>query len=152
MQPFDGDLDDYQRWLLEVARAVQRGLPTPALPSLLAAPEAAPPPAAKAQVARAPAPASRDERQAAKQARAKLAERTRPLRTELKQIEDKLARLSAERAEVEALLAQPGLDAQGFADHGRRLAHVQADGARLEERWLEAQAELEAIEASAATP
>ena len=30
--PFDGDLDDYQRWLLEVARAVQRGQPAPPPP------------------------------------------------------------------------------------------------------------------------
>ena len=30
--PFDGDLDDYQKWLLDVSRANARGLPAPALP------------------------------------------------------------------------------------------------------------------------
>ena len=30
VQPFDGDLDDYQKWLLEVSRATARGLPPPA--------------------------------------------------------------------------------------------------------------------------
>ncbi|MDH4061903.1 MAG: ATP-binding cassette domain-containing protein, partial [Aquincola sp.] len=145
VQPFDGDLDDYQRWLLEVSRAVQRGLPAPALPSLLpAVPEPAAAPAAKAA---APPPASRDDRQAAKQARAKLAERTRPLRYELKQIDDRLARLAAEKAEVEALLASPQLEAAAYAEHGRNLAHIQAETARLEERWLELQGELEGIEA-----
>jgi ATP-binding cassette subfamily F protein 3 len=145
VMPFDGDLDDYQRWLLDVSRAAQRGLPPPALPSLLgnaAAP--APMPAASKPTA-APA-ASREDRQAAKQARAKAADRTRPLRRELEQIDAKLAALAAERSEVETLLAQPGLDAQGFADHGRRLAFVQAEVARLEERWLELHGELEALQ------
>jgi ATP-binding cassette, subfamily F, member 3 len=78
----------------------------------------------------------------------KLAERTRPLRYEIKQIDDKLAKLGAERAQVEALLATPGLDAQGFADHGRNLTHIQAETARLEERWLELHGQLESLEAA----
>jgi ATP-binding cassette subfamily F protein 3 len=126
---------------------VQRGLPPPALPSLLgAAPVAAPAP--KPAQGR-PTPASREDRQAAKQSRNKLAERTRPLRHELKQIDERLARLNAERADVEAALAQSGLDAQGFAEQGRRLAHIQADVARLEARWLELHGELDALEAAA---
>jgi len=147
VQPFDGDLDDYQRWLLEVSRAVQRGLPPPALPSLLpAAPEPAAATASNKANA-APPPASRDDRQAAKQARAKLAERTRPLRYELKQIDDRLARLAAEKAGVEALLASPQLEAAAYAEHGRNLSYIQAETARLEERWLELHSELEALDA-----
>src|SRR5207253_8591705 len=30
--PFDGDLDDYQKWLLDTSRAAARGAPPPALP------------------------------------------------------------------------------------------------------------------------
>jgi ATP-binding cassette subfamily F protein 3 len=144
VQPFDGDLDDYQRWLLEVSRAAQRGTPPPPLPSLL---DAAPPAAAAAKPVSPPPPAARDDRQSAKQARVRLAERTRPLRYEIKQIDERLAQLATEKAEVEALLAQPALDPAAYADHGRRHAHVQAEIARLEERWLETQAALEAIEA-----
>jgi ATP-binding cassette subfamily F protein 3 len=151
VSPFDGDLDDYQRWLLEVSRAVQRGLPPPALPSLLGA-AATPVPAPAPRAAAAPPPpptaTTRDDRQAAKQTRARRAERTRPLRYEIKQIDDQLARLAAERAEVEALLGQPRLDAQGFADQGRRLAHIQADTSRLEERWLALHTQLDALEAA----
>jgi ATP-binding cassette subfamily F protein 3 len=156
--PFDGDLDDYQRWLLEVSRAAARGQPAPPVPGTApvvpSAPAAAPPPAARATTPAPPAPPSltaskpRDERKAQSQARARRADQTRPLRNELKQIDDRLAKLGTERAEVEALLAKPGLDAQGFADHGRRLAHIQADTARLEERWLELHTELESIEAA----
>ncbi len=148
VQPFDGDLDDYQKWLLEVSRAVQRGLPTPVLPSLLGAAPAPAPVAAPAPKAPPRTPASRDERQAGKQARVRLAERTRPLRYEIKQIDDKLARLAAEKAQVEALLALPALDAATYTDHGRRFAHVQAEIGRLEEQWLALHGELEALEAA----
>jgi ATP-binding cassette subfamily F protein 3 len=147
VQPFDGDLDDYQRWLLEVSRAAQRGAPPPPLPSLL---ETAAPPAPAAKPVPSPPPAARDDRQAAKQARARLAERTRPLRYEIKQIDERLAQLADEKAEVEALLAQPALDAAAYADHGRRHAHVQAEIARLEERWLELHQQLDALAEPAA--
>src|SRR5471032_1965576 len=34
--PFDGDLDDYQKWLLDTSRAISRGTPPPPLPGNLA--------------------------------------------------------------------------------------------------------------------
>ena len=105
MQPFDGDLDDYQRWLLEVSRATATGLPAPAWQR---AAEAEPPwprrHRAQPRPSRRP-PASRDERKADKQARAKRSDATRPLRVELQQVDARLARLAAEKAEVEAALA-----------------------------------------------
>ncbi|MBX3602645.1 MAG: ATP-binding cassette domain-containing protein [Rubrivivax sp.] len=150
--PFDGDLDDYQRWLLEVSRAVARGQPAPPPPR----PEPVLPEAARTAAARtepprvapaaaAPPGASRDDRQKAKQARAKLSEATRPLRIELQRIDERLARLAAEKAEVEAALAAPATAADDYAELGRRLAHIAAEVAMLEERWLEAQTELEAL-------
>ncbi|MCU0923271.1 MAG: ATP-binding cassette domain-containing protein, partial [Burkholderiaceae bacterium] len=116
--PFDGDLDDYQKWLLEVSRATARGLPPPEPPRpalVAAAPDAPPPPtpaparadgaATKARHRRdtglQPPPASsREERKGAKQSRARLAETTRPLRVELQRIDDRLARLGQEKTEV----------------------------------------------------
>jgi ATP-binding cassette, subfamily F, member 3 len=163
---FDGDLDDYQRWLLEVARAVAKGQPAPPPPRpepVLAAParKASAPaharaPASSAAASKAPAPATaapvtnvRDDRQKAKQARARLAESTRPLRVEVQRIDDRLARLAAEKAEVESALASPATAADDYAELGRRLAHVQAETAMLEERWLALHAELDALNASA---
>jgi ATP-binding cassette subfamily F protein 3 len=143
VQPFDGDLDDYQRWLLDVSRAAARGQPAPEPPR---AAVAEPEPRAAAGVAppQPPAPKveNRESRQQAKQARVRQSERTRPLRIELVSIDERLARLAAERAEVEAALAAPG---GHYAELGRRLAHVGAEVAMLEERWLELQAELEAL-------
>ena len=148
VQPFDGDLDDYQRWLLDVSRAAARGQPAPeppraavAEPAPRAAPKTAPPPAPPPT----PGAETRESRQQAKQARARQSERTRPLRVELQRIDERLARLAAEKAEVETALTAPGGD---YAELGRRLAHVGAEVAVLEERWLELQAELEALQSA----
>jgi ATP-binding cassette subfamily F protein 3 len=145
VQAFDGDLDDYQRWLLERSRALLRGGVAPAVPAPASSP--APVPAAAPRVP-APAPAGRrDDRKAQAQARAALAQRTRPLRIELERIDQRLAVLARERAEVEAALSQPGVAAADIPELGRRLNHVAAEVAMLEERWLEVGAELERITA-----
>ena len=141
VQPFDGDLDDYQRWLLEVSRAVAKGQPAPAwqapMPAPVAAPAAPKPP---------PAP-TRDERKADKQQRARRAEKTRPLRVEVQQLDARLARLAQEKTEVETALSAAGTAPEDFAELGRRLAHIGAETHMLEERWLELQTELEALDA-----
>jgi ATP-binding cassette subfamily F protein 3 len=146
VQPFDGDLDDYQRWLLEVSRAAARGQPAPEPPK---AAVAEPGPRAAARAAPPPPPApkqptreSRQQTKQAKQSRAKQSERTRPLRIELARIDERLGRLAAEKAEVETALAAPGND---YAELGRRLAHVGAEVAMLEDRWLELQTEVQAL-------
>jgi ATP-binding cassette subfamily F protein 3 len=142
VEPFDGDLDDYQRWLLDVSRAAVRGLAAPPRPTVAAA-------AAVAATPAAPAP-RRDDRKGDKMARVKLAERTRPLRVELQQIDTRLARLGDERREAETALSTHGINGADIADAGRRLNHIAAEVAMLEERWLEVSAELEALNASGA--
>jgi ATP-binding cassette subfamily F protein 3 len=143
VEPFDGDLDDYQKWLLDVSRAAARGQPLPDPPRAAGAPQ---PAAAPAPVAAAkPPPPSREERKNAKQARVKQSDATRPLRVELQTIDGRLARLAAEKAEVEALLARASTPADDYAELGRRLAHVAAETTMLEERWLVVQTELEAL-------
>jgi ATP-binding cassette subfamily F protein 3 len=142
--PFDGDLDDYQKWLLEVSRAAARGQPAPPVPGLVpATPPAAAPKAAAAPSRSAPAP--REDRKAKGQARSKLADQTRPLRNELAQIDQRLAKLGDERSAAEATLATATLTPAAMADAGRQLAHVAAEMAMLEERWLELQQQLETL-------
>ncbi len=89
--------------------------------------------------------ASRDDRRADKQQRALLAQRTRPLRVELQQADARLARLAAEKAEVDAALADGSARPDAFAELGRRAAHIAAETHHLEERWLALHAELEDI-------
>ena len=145
VQPFDGDLDDYQKWLLDVSRANAKGLPAPVWQRAAEVqPAAAPAPRAPAAK---PAPAAgRDERKVEKQARARRTDATRPLRVELQQIDARLARLAAERGEVEAALADASSQPDDYAELGRRLAHVAAETHLLEERWLALQSELEALD------
>jgi len=147
--PFDGDLDDYQRWLLEVSRANARGQPAPAVPG--AAPLVTAPAPALAPARGAPAvkgSGGRDDRKSKGQARSKLADQTRPLRNELAQIDQRLAKLGAERSATEAALANAMLKPAAIADAGRQLAHVGAELAMLEERWLELQHQLETLQAA----
>ena len=143
LRPFDGDLDDYQKWLLDVSRAAARGQPLPPAPSSKTAVVDAPA-AVVATVAKAsPVPAAnRDDRKSQKQQRAKQADATRPQRAELQRIETRLARLAVEKTETEAKLAAPGTGVGDFAELGRQLAHVNAETTVLEERWLALQGEL----------
>ena len=82
-------------------------------------------------------------------ARAKLTETTRPLRIELQRIDDRLATLHGERAATETALAAAKVKPEAIAEHGRNLSHISAETAMLEERWLELQSELEALQTSA---
>jgi ATP-binding cassette subfamily F protein 3 len=143
--PFDGDLDDYQRWLLEVSRATAKGLAAPAWRPTAEAAPAVVAPALRAAPPKPATPASRDERKADKQARAKRSDATRPLRVELQQVDSRLARLAAEKAEIEAALAGPSAQPDDYAELGRRLTHAAAESHMLEERWLALQAELDAL-------
>jgi ATP-binding cassette subfamily F protein 3 len=151
VEELDADLDEYQRWLLDVSRARARGGEAPARPG--AARGAAP--AAPAAVAPAPsatvqaAGSRRDERKQQAQSRAQLANRTRPLRMEIQQIDSRLEKLGAEKATLEGALVAGTVAADEMAETGRRLNHIAAETAMLEQRWLELHAEIEAITAGA---
>jgi ATP-binding cassette subfamily F protein 3 len=144
--PFDGDLDDYQKWLLDVSRALAKGQEPPPVPGSAALPAAPATPAAKGMAA----PARRDDRKHAGQARSVLANKTRPLRNEVQQIDARLTALATERTELEVRLERGKLPAAELADIGRRLNHGAAEVAVLEERWLALQGEIEKLTADAA--
>jgi ATP-binding cassette subfamily F protein 3 len=111
---FDGDLDDYQRWLQNQAR------------------EALAPTSAET-----PAGNRKEDRKAAAQARQKLAEQAKPLKAELKQVDDRLARAQAEQAELTEALGAPGLSGADRAERGKRLKALGEEIESLELRWLE---------------
>lgn len=130
--PFDGDLDDYQRYLLDVAKQAreaqrqeqkeQRNAPAPAP---VAAPTASP------VVNRSP-----EQRKQDAQRRQQMAEQLKPLKKELEQNEKRTAALSGERTALEATLSQPATPA-AMADSGRKLKAVNDEIEALEVRWLE---------------
>ena len=125
--PFDGDLDDYQRYLLDESRRLREQ-----------ARAAAPAPAA------VPAPDAREQRRLEAQARQQLAEKTRPLKRELETIDQRLALLAQEKAQLEERLMQE-LPPAEIAESGRRLKTCTEEVERLEEKWLDVSAALEEL-------
>ena len=160
LAPFDGDLDDYQRWLLEQskeaaklakeqakqaireARATGKAEAPPV--AAAPAPAVAPPPAA----APAPSPVKREDRKLSGQARQKLNEQTRPLRKEMEQIDAKMKAWAEERAALEAQLSNPGQTPAQIADAGKRLKAIGDEIDEAEMRWLELSEQVDAIQSA----
>jgi ATP-binding cassette subfamily F protein 3 len=147
--PFDGDLDDYQRYLLdeskrlrEEARAADHGTH-----GHQAEPVQAPVAAAPAPVASKPETLTdpKEARRQAAAARQQLADKTKPFKKELEQIDKKLPQLNAERSALEEKLATPGLAGADIVEAGKQLSAVNSSIEQLEERWLELSEQIEAI-------
>jgi ATP-binding cassette subfamily F protein 3 len=136
LAPFDGDLDDYQRWLLEQSRAAARALRS----------EASDEPAATAAPPRAAGSQPRTvERKAAAAARQQRADAAKPLKRELNLVDNRLGVLFAEREALEAEASEPALDGEQRAENGRRLKAVGVEIEALEARWLELSTKLDDI-------
>jgi ATP-binding cassette subfamily F protein 3 len=149
LEPFDGDLDDYQRWLLEQSKAAARAArPEPAAAARLAD---ARPAKAAAPVAHRPAAGTaleakpRVDRKSAAAARQQRADAAKPLKKELNQIDNRLGVLFAERDKLEAPRAGDAIDANERAESGRRLKAIGAQIEQLEVRWLELSTQLDDI-------
>ncbi len=132
IKPFDGDLDDYQRWLLEQSREQAR--------------EASRRPAEAAPAARDATPTSpqtpppggrRDGRKAAAAARQRRADDAKPLRVEQNRIDNRLGVLFNERDKLEAGFSGAALAPEKMAEAGKRLKAVAEEIEQLEMRWLE---------------
>ena len=117
--PFEGDLDDYARLVAERRRSNGEARP------------------------RGSEPSRRDQRRAAAESRAAQA----PLRRQARDAERLVEQLSAERAKLDAELADPKVYAEGgsrLAELGRRRAELERRLEEAEEAWLAAAAALEA--------
>jgi ATP-binding cassette subfamily F protein 3 len=151
---FDGDLDDYQRYLLdeakrlrEEAKVATRDAAAAVAVEAAAAPAEAP--AASAPVPRAAdsAPAGKNQRKQDAQDRQQRSDQAKPLKRELTQVDQRLAAASSEKATLEARLAQ-ALPAPEIAEAGKRLKALGDEIASLEERWLALSDQLEALATS----
>ena len=111
IKPFDGDMDDYAKYVIDRARQAAR--------------------AGKGEAAPA-----KDSRKSGAQARAQLA----PLKKALDAVEQKVARLSKTIAEIDAALADPRIFKRPneLAQLGRDRARNQENLDKAEAEWLEA--------------
>jgi ATP-binding cassette subfamily F protein 3 len=115
--PFDGDLDDYQRYLLDEAKRQREE-----------AKKAANAPAPKAVAVAAKATVKSPD--------------LKPLKKELDKVDAQMKTLSAERQTLEAQLAAT-ITPPEMAKAGKRLKAVDAELQTLEERWLELSDQIE---------
>lgn len=158
--PFDGDLDDYQRYLLEESKrlreearnAEQQAASTPKVqtleeikPNLPEAFAQKAPDAPKAEAFSDSVADPKEVRRLAAAARQQLAEKTKPFKKELEQIDKTLPKLNAQRSALEEKLATPGLSGGDIVEAGKQLSTVNAEIDQLEERWLELSEQIEAL-------
>jgi ATP-binding cassette subfamily F protein 3 len=115
ISPFDGDLDDYQRYLLDEAKRQREALKE-AQAVMAAAASAPPPPVA--------APAKREDN------------RSRQMRKELEKTELRIGELGREKAALEEQLSGQS-DMKKITALSEQLGVVQGELDQLEERWLE---------------
>ena len=150
VEPFDGDLDDYQRYLLDESRRLREEAKNSAKnaisPKVAPAPAAAPmpQPTAVASQPRSPVLSSAEQRKQDAQRRQQLTAQTRPLKRELEQSEQRMAVIDMERQTLEQQLSAP-LTPPEMAEAGRRLKALGDEMATLEERWLELTEQLQAM-------
>jgi ATP-binding cassette subfamily F protein 3 len=117
IRPFDGDLDDYQQYLLDESRRLRE------LARAAAAPVRAPAPPPAAPVA---------------------SPKLRPLQRDLEKTEQRMAALQTEKDSLEAQLAAE-TDAARITQTGQRVADLGLQLADLEERWLDISSQIEAL-------
>ena len=122
---FDGDLDDYQRYLLDEAKRLREEAKV-----------------AVREAANTAAPVPRQDTQERQQR----SDQVKPIKREIAQIDERLAAAGAERSALEARLAQP-LPPADIAEAGKRLKALNDEIGRLEERWLALSDQLEALAA-----
>jgi len=131
--PFDGDLDDYRAWLkarLEGARREAR--------------------ADKAGTATGEAPAP--DRKASRRAAAVLRDKLRPLKRERDTVERRMGEAQGRLGELETALGEPELYTDAarkteLTDLLARQGELKAEVEALEQAWLEAEEQLEQLEA-----
>jgi ATP-binding cassette, subfamily F, member 3 len=127
VEPFDGDLDDYQRYLLEEGKRVRESLKEAGKAAEQPKPEPAPVAAKK--------PVSSG--------------KIKSLKQKLEKLDKSMAALQAEKAAFEARLGGT-LSVEEITETGKQLQHVIDELAIEEGEWLELSGEIEALEGASA--
>ena len=146
MQAFDGDLDDYQIWLAERSRAALAALRDAAGPSGASARDGGRGAAAEP----APGGRSREDRRQQAQARQRLAEQAKPIKSRLTQIEADLVDATGRRDALQLSLVDAGMPAAQRAQQGHALKALLLRIDALEQEWLELGEQLQALQGAAA--
>ena len=124
VEPFDGDLDDYQKYLLDEAKRAREAVKE------------------EQQALKVEAAAAAKAKSNTKLPKGEKTKSLTPLKRELQQVDDQLATLNHEGKDLENRLAKP-LQPADLAQAGKRLKTVQQEIEALEAKWLELSQEIE---------
>ncbi len=137
LTPFDGDLEDYRDWLFKT--------------KLAPAQDAVPLPEAKKPAVTAPAADRRGQKRREAEERQRQAAARKPIESRIKRLEEKMANLNAQKAAIDAQLADPAAYGEAHREALKALildqAYVARELAQLEAEWLEQQHKLEQVTA-----
>lgn len=143
LQPFDGDLDDYRDWLFKTKLADKTRQSSPAASEPV--PAAIKPSPAPAE----PAVDRRELKRLEALDRQRLSALKKPIESRIKRLEDQIAKRNAQKADVDALLADPSMYDSGNKEKLKKLLTDQAyylkELSQLESEWLEQQEALEQV-------
>jgi ATP-binding cassette subfamily F protein 3 len=145
LQPFDGDLDDYRDWLFKTKLAAKTNTTATVLPDSTARSANVVP------IASSPASNTdkREQKRIEAEDRQKLAARKKPIESKIKKLEEQIAKRNAQKAAVDARLADPEIYDSANKKELKALLTDQAYYAKeleqLEADWLEQQEALEAL-------
>lgn len=149
IKPFDGDLDDYQRYLLDESKRLREeaanleASPKLAQPAIQAAPIQSTP----VQSSAAPVAQTQEQRKAEAQLRQQAAQKTKPLKKTLEQAEKRIGTLNLEKTDIENKFTT-SIPPQEIAELGQRLKVINDELEKLEEQWLNLTTEIDEIEKS----
>jgi ATP-binding cassette, subfamily F, member 3 len=169
VKPFEGDLDDYQKYLLDMAKQRRESLSArnaAAKSSALSAETSATATASSsAKTTKSianysiqaggegnisskkeaePIFKSKEQRQQEARERSALAEKTKPLKTRLKQLEDSIEALKIEQTQWHNKLTQPVPSAE-LIEANKRLATIASEIEESEWKWLEISERIEGL-------
>jgi ATP-binding cassette, subfamily F, member 3 len=125
VEPFDGDLDDYQKYLLDEAKRAREAVKEEQQ-------------ALKTEAANA----AKAAKATPKLPKGEKTKSLSPLKKELQQVDDQLATLNHEGKDLENRLAKP-LQPADLAQAGKRLKTVQQEIEALEAKWMALSQEIE---------
>jgi ATP-binding cassette subfamily F protein 3 len=146
IKPFDGDLDDYQRYLLEESKRLREEAKMEESKVVSQVVEVAVSIAVTPK--KKPVVQTSEQRKLESAKRQEINARTKPLKKQIDQVEKSMAQLQSDKTELEAKLLEP-ISPSDIAEIGKKLKVINDELASLEEKWLGWTSEIEAIESQA---
>jgi ATP-binding cassette subfamily F protein 3 len=146
IKPFDGDLDDYQRYLLDESKRLREEAKLSNDANISTSSKSLQD--TKEIVAEAPVAKTSEQRKLDSAKKQEINALTKPIKKLIEKAEKQMAALNLEKGQLEERLMSP-LTPTEMAEAGKSLKQLNDQLAQIEEQWLAWAAEIERIENSA---